>query len=90
MHRPLRSYRNPFGKTGLFNHYRAQACDRSYQLIAGEHLRAAKWLASLVPIVIRRSTDREALQLALIENIQRQIQLYRRGDGLFSAMQNSH
>jgi ParB family transcriptional regulator, chromosome partitioning protein len=45
-----------------------------YQLIAGERrLRAAK-MAGLkqVPIVIRRSTDREALELALIENIQRQ------------------
>jgi ParB family chromosome partitioning protein len=45
-----------------------------YQLIAGEsRLRAAK-LAGLkqVPIVIRRSTDREALELAIIENIQRQ------------------
>jgi ParB family transcriptional regulator, chromosome partitioning protein len=45
-----------------------------YQLIAGERrLRAAK-LAGLkqVPIVIRRSPDREALELAIIENIQRQ------------------
>jgi ParB family transcriptional regulator, chromosome partitioning protein len=45
-----------------------------YELIAGERrLRAAK-LAGLkqVPIVIRRSTDRETLELALIENIQRQ------------------
>jgi ParB family transcriptional regulator, chromosome partitioning protein len=45
-----------------------------YQLIAGERrLRAAK-LAGLkqVPVVIRRSTDREALELALVENIQRQ------------------
>ncbi len=45
-----------------------------YQLIAGERrLRAAK-LAGLkqVPILIRKSTDREALELALIENIQRQ------------------
>lgn len=45
-----------------------------YQLIAGERrLRAAK-KAGLkhVPVVIRKSTDREALELALIENIQRQ------------------
>jgi ParB family chromosome partitioning protein len=45
-----------------------------YQLIAGERrLRAAR-LAGLkqVPIVIRKSSDREALELALIENIQRQ------------------
>lgn len=45
-----------------------------YQLIAGERrLRAAK-LAGLkqVPVVIRKSTDREALELALVENVQRQ------------------
>lgn len=45
-----------------------------YELIAGERrLRAAK-LAGLqqVPIVIRRSTDRESLEIALVENIQRQ------------------
>ena len=45
-----------------------------YELIAGERrLRAAK-VAGLkqVPIVIRRSSDRESLELALVENIQRQ------------------
>jgi ParB family chromosome partitioning protein len=46
----------------------------NYELIAGERrLRAAKLVGlKQVPIVIRRSTDREALELALIENIQRQ------------------
>ncbi|MDR3607510.1 MAG: ParB/RepB/Spo0J family partition protein [Oligoflexia bacterium] len=44
------------------------------QLIAGERrLRAAKRAGlKQVPIVIRKSTDREALELALVENIQRQ------------------
>lgn len=46
----------------------------SYQLIAGERrLRAARRAGvQQVPIVIRKSTDRESLELALIENIQRQ------------------
>ena len=45
-----------------------------YQLIAGERRLRASKVAGLkhVPIVIRRSTDREALEIALIENIQRQ------------------
>lgn len=45
-----------------------------YQLIAGERrLRAAKKAGlKMVPIVVRKSTDREALEIALVENIQRQ------------------
>ena len=48
--------------------------DGKLQLIAGERrLRAAK-MAGLkqVPIVLRKTTDKEALELALIENIQRE------------------
>lgn len=47
--------------------------DGAYELVAGERrLRAAR-LAGLreVPIVVREASDRESLELALIENIQR-------------------
>jgi ParB family transcriptional regulator, chromosome partitioning protein len=45
-----------------------------YQLIAGERRLRASKLAGLkqIPIVIRRSSDREAMEVAIIENIQRQ------------------
>ena len=45
-----------------------------FELIAGERRLRASKLAGLthVPVVIRKSTDREALELALVENIQRQ------------------
>jgi ParB family chromosome partitioning protein len=45
-----------------------------YELIAGERRLRASKTAGLkqVPVVIRRSTDRESLELALVENIQRQ------------------
>lgn len=48
--------------------------EEGYQLIAGERrLRAAKSAGlKQVPAVIRRSTDRESLELAIIENIQRE------------------
>ncbi len=44
-----------------------------YQLIAGERRLRASKMAGLkqVPIVIRKSTDKEALEIALVENIQR-------------------
>lgn len=45
-----------------------------YELIAGERRLRASRLAGLqlVPVVIRKSTDKESLEIALIENIQRQ------------------
>lgn len=45
-----------------------------YQLIAGERRFRASKIAGLkqVPVVVRKSTDREALELALVENIQRE------------------
>jgi len=47
--------------------------DKGFQLIAGERrFRAAKKAGlQLVPVVVRQSTDKEALELALVENIQR-------------------
>jgi ParB family chromosome partitioning protein len=48
--------------------------DGSYQLVAGERRWRASRQAGLteVPVVIREMTDREAAELALIENLQRE------------------
>ncbi len=45
-----------------------------YELIAGERRLRASKIAGLkvIPVVIRKSTDREALELAIVENIQRE------------------
>lgn len=48
--------------------------NNKYELIAGERRWRASKLAGLetVPIIVRQATDRESLELALIENIQRE------------------
>lgn len=48
--------------------------DGRYQLVAGERRWRASRMAGLteVPVVVREMTDREASELALIENLQRQ------------------
>ncbi|OFZ79934.1 MAG: hypothetical protein A2583_06130 [Bdellovibrionales bacterium RIFOXYD1_FULL_53_11] len=61
-------------ENGLIQPLVVRKCASGYQLIAGERrLRAAK-IAGLkhVPIVIRKSTDRESLEVAIIENVQRE------------------
>ena len=48
--------------------------DGSYQLVAGERRWRASRMAGLaeVPVVVREMSDREAAELALIENLQRE------------------
>lgn len=59
---------------GLIQPLIVRKTTKGYELIAGERRWRAAKLAGLkqVPIVIRRTTDKEVLELALIENIQRE------------------
>lgn len=61
-------------ENGIIQPLVVRKSSEGYQLIAGERrLRAAKRAGlKQVPVVIRKTTDRESLELALIENIQRQ------------------
>lgn len=60
--------------SGIIQPLVVRKASQGYELIAGERrLRAAKKAGlTQVPIVIRKSTDRESLEIALVENIQRQ------------------
>jgi ParB family chromosome partitioning protein len=51
-----------------------RACDGGYELIAGERRLMAARQAGLqqVPVVVRECTDQEMLELALVENLQRE------------------
>jgi ParB family transcriptional regulator, chromosome partitioning protein len=71
---PLEELSQSIRTNGIIQPLVVRRTESGFQLIAGERrLRAAK-LAGLkqVPVVVRRSTDKEALELALVENIQRQ------------------
>jgi ParB family chromosome partitioning protein len=71
---PLEELAQSIRENGIIQPLIVRKTPQGYQLIAGERrLRAARLVGlKQVPIVIRRSTDREALELALIENIQRE------------------
>jgi len=59
---------------GILQPLAVRRTDTGYQLIAGERrLRAARQIGmERVPVVVRTATDREMLELALVENLQRE------------------
>lgn len=61
-------------ENGLIQPLIVRRTDRGYELIAGERrLRACKAAGvKMVPVVMRKSTDKESLELAILENIQRE------------------
>ena len=61
-------------ENGLIQPVVVRKKDDHYELIAGERRLRASKIAGLkmVPVVMRKSTDREALELAIVENIQRE------------------
>lgn len=61
-------------ENGLIQPLVVRKANDGYELIAGERRLRASKIAGLkmVPVVIRKSTDREALELAIVENIQRE------------------
>ena len=61
-------------ENGLIQPVIVRKAGDKYELIAGERRLRASKIAGLkvIPVVIRKSTDREALELAIVENIQRE------------------
>jgi ParB family chromosome partitioning protein len=61
-------------ENGLIQPLVVRKTSEGYELIAGERRLRASKIAGLkvVPVVIRKSTDRESLELAIVENIQRE------------------
>ena len=65
----------PFGEHGVIQPLLVRPLPTGgYQLVAGERRWRASRMAGLgeVPVVIRELSDHEAMELALIENLQRQ------------------
>lgn len=71
---PLDELAQSVRENGIIQPLVVRKVNDRYELIAGERrLRAAKKAGlKQVPVVIRRSTDKESLQLAVIENVQRE------------------
>ena len=61
-------------QSGIIQPLIVRKADEGYEIIAGERRWRAAQAAGLkdVPIVVRQATDREAAELSLIENIQRE------------------
>jgi ParB family chromosome partitioning protein len=71
---PLEELAQSIRENGLIQPLIVRKVGEQYELIAGERrLRASKMAGlKVVPVVIRKSTDRESLELAIVENIQRE------------------
>ena len=65
--------RTLFVQTGAVN-YKGPTNSQGYQIVAGERRWRAAQIAQLhdLPVIIRDMTDTEVLEIALIENIQRE------------------
>lgn len=70
----LEELSNSIRENGLIQPLIVRKNGDHFELIAGERrLRASKMAGiKMVPVVIRKSTDRESLELAIVENIQRE------------------
>jgi ParB family chromosome partitioning protein len=71
---PLEELAQSIRENGLIQPLIVRKVGDHYELIAGERrLRASKMAGlKVVPVVVRKSTDRESLELAIVENIQRE------------------
>lgn len=71
---PLEELAQSIRTNGIIQPLVVRRTASGFQLIAGERRLRASRIAGLkqVPVIVRRTTDKEALELALVENIQRQ------------------